>query len=80
MTANSTYSQLTITPASTTRWTHLIVVHVFIYYQISSLSLYSKIIVTEITHRLGIQVEGFNINNLYYADDTVQIAENSADM
>jgi hypothetical protein len=34
----------------------------------------------EIKDRLGIHVGGYNINNLRYADDTVLIAENAADL
>lgn len=34
----------------------------------------------EIKDRLGIQVWGYNINNLFYADDTVLIAKNAADL
>lgn len=34
----------------------------------------------EIKDKLGIPVEGYNTNNLHYADDAIFIAENAADL
>ena len=43
-------------------------------------SLYSEIIMRNIEGQPGIRVEGHNINNLRYADDTVLISENEKDL
>ncbi|GFO08048.1 retrovirus-related pol polyprotein from type-1 retrotransposable element r2 [Plakobranchus ocellatus] len=43
-------------------------------------SLYSEIIMQNLENHPGIKVDGQNINNLRYADDTVLIAENKEDL
>lgn len=37
--------------------------------------MYNELILKDITHQEGVSVAGRHINNISYADDTVQLAE-----